>query len=110
MNNHHLLSPKFTKIHQKGDKTQLNGLGAGVGATAGVAASAEAELVPVRCCRRRPHPASCGSAWRNCFPMRDALRENSTLPCDESHGKGTYMHGKAFAVRSRTVTTGRQRH
>jgi hypothetical protein len=71
MNNHHHRSPKFTKIHKKGDKTQLNGLGAGADATAGVAASAEAELVPVRCCRRRPHPASCGSAWRNSFPMRD---------------------------------------
>jgi hypothetical protein len=37
-------------------------------------------------------------------------RENSMFPCDESHGKGAYLHGKAFAVRSRTVTTGRQRY
>ncbi|XP_051202285.1 wall-associated receptor kinase 5 [Lolium perenne] len=26
-----------------------------------------------------------------------SLRENTTLPCDQSHGKGAYLHGKGFA-------------
>jgi hypothetical protein len=29
----------------------------------------------------------------------ESLRENSTLPCNDLHGKEPYMHGKAFAVR-----------
>jgi hypothetical protein len=38
----------------------------------------------------------------------EALRENSTLPCNNLHGKEHHMHGKAFAVRHRTAKITRQ--
>jgi hypothetical protein len=36
------------------------------------------------------------------------LRENNTLLCEKSPGKGPYFPGRGFAVRSRTTTIARQ--
>jgi hypothetical protein len=38
----------------------------------------------------------------------DSLREKLSLPCNYLHGKGPYMHGKAFAVWLRTAKVARQ--